>query len=259
MKIPRQPILPFIGLWLLISGGVAGQDAQENYLITGMGYARQSVLDEAFSPVRYRGHLGSIVLGYGQRNSRWISELNLEAQGGIQRPEVGQESSNRKSRSGLARLHLHLSRKVYQIGKTDIWAGLESTNYLDFREHQNYQNSSTNYAAWTALGPALSLEYPFTFLKQNFALNHRFSLPVVAYYFRPGFVRPFFNGKLSQTGWAGWPDYQQFNWFAQLNWNLKNANYIRLGYRWEIAQLRPLNRVQTGGHFFHLATVFRLK
>lgn len=228
-----------------------------HFMRFGLGYSYQSVLDQSMSPVSYSGHFGHIKIGYHDQNERWLSEVDINAALGLQKPDVNQEESNSQTLSSLVRLRYSLLRKWGDWGDWRVLAGLSSLNRLDFRSHNQYVNSQVNYTSIFALGPAAGLQREFALFHENWGVQVFMDLPLAAYYLRPGYIKPFFNDQLGSKGFVGWGNYFQLNTRSDLIYYLGNGNQLRLSYDWEYTSLKPLNKVQTGTHQISVCAVFK--
>ena len=228
-----------------------------HFMKFGLGYSYQSVLDQAMSPVTYNGHFGQLQIGYYDQNNLWISDFDLSALGGLQRPVSLRDETNRQTLSGLARLRYTLARQFTTFGRWRFFAGLSSLNSFDYRNHNQYRNSESNYIALFSLGPSAGVQREFELFQQNWGLQVFMDVPLTGYYLRPGYIKPFFNGDIGSKGFVWWGDFFMLNTRSDLIYYLPNGNQLRLSYQWEYLGLQPLNKVQTATHQISLCAVFR--
>lgn len=228
-----------------------------DYLKFGLGYSYQTVLDQAMSPVSYSGHFGQLSIGYSSQNEKWLSELEIGGNGGLQYPDIGREESSRQTLSLLSRLRYTLVRQWAEMNQWRFYTGLSSMNSFDFRNHSNYVNSQTNYLALFALGPSIGVQREFSMLKRRWGLQVFTDLPIAGYYLRPGYIKPFFNDEVGSKGLVWWGEFFQINTHTDLIYYLENENQLRLIYNWEYLSLEPLNKSQSGTHQFSLCAIFK--
>ncbi|MDZ7848303.1 MAG: hypothetical protein U5L96_16965 [Owenweeksia sp.] len=111
--------------------------------------------------------------------------------GGLQYPDVGEDRQARQNIALLSRLHYSLSYLIYSNDKWQYFAGLMSYNSGDYRNHNRYQNSASNYTALLSMGPVITAQRSFAWLSQKWGLQYQLGLPVGTYDLRPGYVNPF--------------------------------------------------------------------
>lgn len=224
----------------------------------GFGYGYETVKDVSLSPVSYSGSLGRINIGYYFQNEKWISMLDIAGLAGYQYPDVDSENNYRQTLSILGRATYHLSRKVHSTKNDwEFFVGLMSYNLWDYREHNSYGNSSTNYTGLFSFGAAFTAQKTFEFLKKNWAFSYQLGLPVGTYFMRPGYIKPFLNQEIANKDFAFWGDYYTIDSRADLIWLLPNGNQLRLSYNWDYSQLDQLNKVQIATHQLTISTVFK--
>lgn len=245
---------------LLAITSLTATRAQEQdgfYLPMGFTYAFETVKDNSLSPVSYSGHLGGLHLGFYFQNENWLSELNLGAAGAYQYPDVERDISLSQTLSIISRGAYSLSYQVFEKDEWRFFAGLLSLNSFDYRNHNRYGNSQDNYAAFLSAGPALTTQRGFGLWDQDFLFQYQLGIPVGTYYFRPSYIRPYFNDAPGSKGFAWWGDYFEISSRADLAWILKNENQLRLSYNWGYSQLDKLNKVQLATHYLALTSVFK--
>lgn len=244
-------------LFLMVCSTAVAQDLRGHFMPFGLGYSFEVVKDASLSPVSYSGSLGNIKLGYIHQNDNWLSSFDLFGIGGFQKPDINREGNLSRTITFGGRLTYSLSYKVNKSSDWSVFAGLTSTNIWDFRIHNRYNNSSSNYVGLFSMGLIGTVQKPFEFIGQNWAVQYSLGLPVGAYYLRPGYIKPFFNDGIGSKGFAFWGDYFQLDSRTELIWLRPGGNQIRLSYYWEYAQLDPLNKVQLGGHHLTISTVLK--
>lgn len=228
-----------------------------DYLKFGLGYGFQTVKDQSLSPVSYSGSLGQLNLGYYSQSEKWLSEFEVIGLGGFQHPDIDQGENPSSTTSGMARLRYALSRQLSTIGEWRFYGGLSSLNSLDYRNHNKYSNSESNYTSLFALGITAGVQNEFEWLQKRWGAQFFVDLPVATYYLRPGYVKPFLNGDIGSKGVAWWGDFMIINMRSNLIYYLNNGNQLRLNYYWEYWALQPLNKVQTATHQISLCAVFK--
>lgn len=236
---------------------MTGQQLKGHYMPFGLTYNFETVKDDALSPVSYSGSLGGMSLGYYFQNKNWISLLDVNGAGGVQKPDVNREGNRSSALTGISRGSYQLLRKVYSYQGYDFYAGILSHNLYDFRQHNRYSNSSDNYEAMFSFGTSVAVQKPFTLFSQKFAGQYTLGFPFGTYYLRPSYIKPYFNDKVGSKGFAFWGDYYLLNSKTELIWILKNGNQLRLFYNWEFAELDVLNKTQTDLQQIGISTIFR--
>lgn len=242
---------------LVISLPLSSQIFEGHYMPFGLGYAVNTVKDDALSPVSYSGNLGSLSSGYYYQNKKWISTLDLSGFGGIMLPNVNRENNPNQLTAISGRANYSLSYKVFEKDDWHFFAGLLSHNIWDYRDVNRYSNSSFNFNGFFSAGIQLTVQKPFKLWNNNFGFQYSFGLPVGAYAWRPGYIKPFLANEFGTKEFYFWGDYYAIDSKTDLLWKINEANFIRLSYQWEYTQLNPVNKIQAANHFVSLSTIFK--
>ncbi len=242
---------------LLFSGMLKAQLLEGHYMPFGLGYAFQTVKDASLSPVSYSGNLGTIQSGYYSQDERWLNLLDISGFGGFQYPDVNPEGNNNRTTLFAGRVIYSLSYQVYQSGDWRFFTGLLSHNVWDYRDVRSYTNSASNFNGMFAAGIQLTAQKPFELFGENFGLQYALGLPVACYYWRPGYIKPFFADEIAVKDFAYWGDYFALDSKTDLYWSLNESNWLKLSYQWEYTQLDIPNKIQTATHFLSVSTIFK--
>lgn len=221
----------------LFSGQVKSQDfLQGDYLILGLGGSTYLQKDLFHSPLTYQGFGALVQLGWHTYKGNWMSNLDLSGIAGISNPNEFGNGLNAGLDLG-ARIHYSLRYRFLHKGKHAILAGLYSQNFFNYRQLQNFRNSSESYAGFFGYGP--SLAYCFSQENQIFSKKLRWSfqsevnLPFANLSLRPAYTRQLVAGETPAMEHQIFGSEWQLDFRNSLVWHLANGNQIRLNYNWE--------------------------
>lgn len=234
------------------------QVQQGHFLSFGFNFTDQTVKDASLSPVSYSGPLGGIEIGYFDQNEKWLSHFEASIAGAFQYPDIDRELDLSQTTTILSRAYYSLQYKVLENNTWHYFAGLLSHNLFDYRDHNRYTNSQSNYFASFSVGPIVTAQKGFALFSKNFQAQSSLGFPVATYQMRPGYIKPFTNNEVGDQGFAFWADFFLLDWRSELAWLLPNGNQIELSYRWNYTELDQLNKVQLAAHQIALNVIVAL-
>lgn len=237
---------------------LSAQVQQGHFLNFGFNFTHQTVKDESLSPVSYSGPLGGLGIGYFDQNDKWLSQFEATITGAYQYPDIERDLDLSQTTTILSRAYYSLQYEVLEKDEWHYFAGLKSHNLFDFRDHNRYTNSQSNYFASFSLGPIITVQRGFGYFSKRFQLQSGFAFPVATYQLRPGYVKPFTNSEVGDQGFAYWGDFYMLDWRSELAWLLPNGNQIELSYHWNYTELQQLNKIQLAAHQIALNVIVAL-
>jgi len=239
---------------------VSGQGLEGNFILSGFGGQFERYNDQFLSPNRYSGFSGSAVIGWHHLNEKWIDKLDFRGEGGWQNIE-GISAAN-QTLSLVGRLHYSLAYQIYRRNGNRLFAGLQSANYFNFREHNQFQNSANVNTGFFSYGPSLSYIFsaPATWpsILPRFAWQSSAFIGLGSLLMRPAFTRAYREGlpAIIEHRFIGALQHWEFR--HNLIYRLKNGNQIRLAYQWNYqASESPLSQA-LGSHTLELQLFFKL-
>lgn len=260
----------------------AVRKARDRHLGFGFGMAYIRVMDQATSPLVYKGlQYPAAKLDYQVHSDKIIKSLEADFSFGYlyTRTETPwYDPSNTSYFVALRYFQLWSVARIAQQ-KVNFYLGPELNVNGHFRVNYKYGNSAFTFDNYNGLGLATRFEIPFHWKARqvkiwfmNFNRRDRdlrfswhLSTPVVSYMVRPTYVTitNFIDPDL-QT--AITPDHTSGGFFIPLNirsqsellYTLHNENMLKLSYIWNFYHHDPgYNKVQSAYHGFLFSFVFK--
>ncbi len=227
-------------LFSLVFSYAQAQEAEKPketfHLKLGAGAARQTVRDDAMSPLIYHGVQGTFQIGGEWRGYRSLHRVDALFWLGEASAESGRTTENYTFAINGGYLH-----RISQDEAAWQWrVGGMLTTWGSFRDHQSLINSDYFYDVFFSIGPAASVERRFVLFKRDWLVDWQLTVPVLTYG-----VRPTYSGldavPPDDEGFAGWDDpeigslnlLQNVKSRIELAYPLKNGNRVGLVYYWD--------------------------
>lgn len=239
----------------------AQESLKGNYILYSLGGLNASQTDYFHSPIPYRGYGLNAMLGWHSFEGNWMSNLDLGGGAGLSNPY--QFGDNRNSSLDLsARLHYSLRYLAFKSGKHQVFGGLYSQNFFNYRQLQNFANSSESFAAFFGVGPSVAYTYTRRdriFGKDfNWSYQAELNIPASTIYLRPSFTRQLVAGTPGFVDHQLWGDAWQMDFRHSFIWHRANGNQIRLSYHWEYLKASRPNPYYFAQHQINLQLFFKL-
>lgn len=260
----------------------AERKARDKYLGFGLGMAYVKVIDNATSPLLYKGLVfPATKVDYLVHSERIIKTLEAEFSFGnlYSRTETPWYDPANTSYFASIRFNILYSIKKFAKDRINWYIGPELNINGHFRVNYKYGNSAFTFDNYNGIGVASRMEYPFRWKSKkvkawfmNFnrrdrelRLSWQLSVPVVSYMIRPtyvtitNFIDPNLQAKVTSENTDG-------GLFVPLNirsqtelyYILHNQNMLKLSYIWNFYNHDPgYNKVQSAYHGFLFSFTFK--
>ncbi len=260
----------------------AERKARDRQLGFGIGMAYIRVMDQATSPLVYKGlQFPAAKLDYMVHSDKLIKTLEADFSYGAlyTRTETPWYDPSNTSYFVALRYNTLWSLTRFAGGKGNWYLGPEVNVNGHFRVNYKYGNSAFTFDNYNGIGVATRLEFPFSwkaravkcwFVKFNrrdrdLRLSWQLSSPILSYMIRPtyvtitNFIDPDLQAKITSDHTTG-------GFFIPLNirsqtelyYILQNRNMLKLSYIWNYFQHDPgYNKVQTAYHGFLFSFVMK--
>ncbi len=283
-------------LMMLIQTGMAQQQendaprskkeirkARDKYLSLGTGLSYMKVIDNATSPLLYKGfQIGNAYIGYQVHSPERIKHIDVNFGFGWLKTRTKTpwyDPRNTSYRIVIRHDILYRLNTDLLKGKLAWYIGPEININGHFRVNYKYGNSAFTFDNYNGVGLATEMEYPFHwksrkvkiwFIKFNrrdrdLRLNWQLSTPVVSFMIRPtyvtitNFIDPELQTQISNDQISG-GFFVPFNIRSQtsLYYNLHNRNMLKLSYIWNFYHNDPgYNKVQSAYHGWIFSFVYK--
>jgi hypothetical protein len=260
----------------------AERKARDRHLGVGIGMSYIRVMDQATSPLVYKGlQFPAAKLDYMVHSDRLIRTLEADFSYGAlyARTETPWYDPSNTSYFVAIRFNTLWSLTRFLRGKGNWYLGPEININGHFRVNYKYGNSAFTFDNYNGIGVATRLELPFSwkaktvkwwFVKFNrrdrdLRLSWQLSSPILSYMIRPtyvtitNFIDPDLQAKITSDHTTG-------GFFIPLNirsqtelyYILQNRNMLKLSYIWNYFQHDPgYNKVQSAYHGFLFSFVIK--
>ncbi|MCB0805297.1 MAG: hypothetical protein KDC05_05820 [Bacteroidales bacterium] len=256
--------------------------ARDKYLTMGTGLSWVKAIDNATSPLLYKGmQIGNFNLGHLVHSQERIKHTDVEFNFGWlkTRTETPWYDPRNTSYRIVIRHNILYRMKPEIFQKVRWYLGPEFNINGHFRVNYKYGNSALNFDNYNGVGIATHFEFPFSYTSRSFKLwfikiNRRdrnlrlswqLSTPVLSFMLRPTYVTitNFIDPELQSAITADHVDggfFVPFNLRSETNlyYLLQNGNMLRLGYTWNFYHHDPgYNKVQSAYHGLFFSFVFK--
>jgi len=239
--------------------------SRDRYLGLGLGFSRVKVIDQATSPLLYKGtEFPFLSLGYLTHSYRIVRTFEIDFSMGSLKTRTNTDWQDSKNSSYYIVMRYNQLYRVRPIlhDKVNWYLGPEANFNGHIRYNLKYENSGINYDTYFGLGVSNRFEFPFRIRKRRLRLSWQLSMPVVGFVIRPSYVTipHYFDSNIFSTLSVKGGFFTPFNIRSQaeLYWVLKNQNMFKLNYIWNFYNHNPgYNKVQSAFHGFNFSFIFK--
>jgi len=255
--------------------------ARDKYLVTGFGGNIVKAVDNATSPLLYKGFGPAASVSYLVHSEKVIKAFETDFSFGWLKPPTVSPWYQQRNTSIVVNLRYYQDYKLRGIFKDRVnwYLGGEVFINNSFRINYKYGNSALNFESYFGLGPITRFEFPFShkarkvkiwFMNFNrrdrdLRLSFQLSLPLVNFLVRPSYVTVtnFIDPELqraitSDHFHGGFIEPFSLRTQTELYYILHNQNMLKLTYGWNFFHHDPgYNKVQTAGHSFLFSYIFK--
>ncbi len=179
----------------LTAAGQPGAAARRNYLDLSPGLTFHQVKDDALSPVRYRGVLPALALGWlKDKPGRKLVEWQLPLQFASLRSRAAKAYLPMKAtafRADLDYVHLRRLFPARERRTGEFFLGGSLHTFLAVRFAPQLDNSAIGYDHFYSLAVSGAYRRPFRLGAKTLQHYHRVSLPLLSYGTRPDYMNTF--------------------------------------------------------------------
>ncbi len=256
--------------------------ARDKYLGLGLGFSYLNVMDQATSPLKYKGfNFPFASLGYLTHSDKRIKTFETEFSFGNLNSSIETPWYDAPNTSYYLVIRYNIIYRLRTIvnDKINWYIGPEFNINGHFRVNYKYDNSALTFDNYYGAGIATRFEFPFSwksrtskFLSMNLhrrdrdlRLSLQLSTPVFSYLIRPtyvtitNFIDPEKRTTISDEQTTG-GFFIPFNLRSQteLFYILHNQNMFKLSYIWNFYHHDPgYNKVQTAFHGVAFSFIFK--
>jgi hypothetical protein len=256
--------------------------ARDKYLGMGLGFSCVKVMDQATSPLLYKGlNFPFASLGYMTHSDRVIKTFETDFIYGKLKSRTETPWYESRNTSYYLAIRYNILYRLREIvnDKINWYLGPEFNINGHFRINYKYDNSALTFDNYNGIGVATRFEFPFSYKSSSFKflgitfnrhdrdlrLSWQLSTPVVSYLIRPtyvtitNFIDPDLRTKITdEQTTVGL--FVPFNLRSQteLYYILHNQNMFKLSYVWNFFSHDPgYNKVQSAFHGFQFSFIFK--
>ncbi|MCC5918205.1 MAG: hypothetical protein JJU02_12875 [Cryomorphaceae bacterium] len=244
-------------LLLLAPLAIKAQVPEGLYIQPSFRGQYHTVLDRAQSPVHYSGLSGGMGLGFCMSKKNWIIETDVAFAYGILQPGFSKNPLGTELLLWQGQSDNRFLWAFYQKENRRILAGVNLPVFAQYREHNNFSNSSQTWNAYAAIGPEVAGQYTFSKFKRGWILDGFISVPVWGYATKPSFAQ--FSGLFwDNVGSRSWRESFWIQSEFRMRMMLMNGNQVGLSYRWNFYSDSRANLSQLAGQGLGLFLMFKL-
>lgn len=256
--------------------------SRDRYLGLGMGFSHIKVVDNATSPLIYKGfQFPYSSLGYLIHSKKRIKTLEIDFSFGFLKSRTETPWYDPQNTSFYTNIRYNILYYLRSFAKERInwYIGPEININGHFRVNYKYGNSAFNFDNYNGVGIATRFELPFSWKGRKYRFlgkdrNHRdrnlrlswqLSTPIVSLIIRPSyvtitnFIDPELQSKITSEHISG-GFFVPFNLRSQLEcyYILHNQNMFKISYVWNFFSHDPgYNKVQSAFHGLYLSFIFK--
>ncbi len=260
----------------------AERKARDKYLGLGLGFSCVKLMDQATSPLLYKGfNFPFASLGYLTHSDKRIKTLETDFSYGNLKSDIETPWYDAPNTSYYLAIRYNILYRLRPIvnEKINWYLGPEFNINGHFRVNYKYGNSALTFDNYYGLGVATRFEYPFSWKSNSFKflginfnrrdrdlrLSWQVSTPVLSYLIRPtyvtitNFIDPDLRTKITDEQTTG-GIFIPFNLRSQteLYYILHNQNMFKLSYVWNFYNHNPgYNKVQSAFHGIQFSFIFK--
>jgi len=238
---------------------------RERFLGLGIGFSHVKVMDQATSPLLYKGiEFPFLSLGYLTHSYRIVRTFEIDFSAGSLKTRTETDWQDTKNSSYYIVMRYNQLYRVRPIlhDKVNWYLGPEANFNGHIRHNIKYENSAVTYDTYFGLGISNRFEFPFHIKKRKLRLSWQLSIPVVGFVIRPSYVTipHYFDSNIFSSLSTKGGFFTPFNIRSQteLFWVLKNQNMFKLSYIWNFYNHNPgYNKVQSAFHGLCFSFIFK--
>jgi hypothetical protein len=222
---------------------------REKFFTIGIGSSYQTRKDNLFSPLNYSGIGAQLHI-----NGEWISDKwykRLDTYGGIY--DVQSRATDGYNQGAYAfkyNLSYTMARRIRPQKTRFRWyVGGAFAHEADMSFLPGNVNNKFSYNAPTGFSATTYITKDVRFLKRNWILSSRLSIPILVYNARPdniGFVSV--ENLTKEYGIMSLNKLLKIDWRWQADLPLSNGNRLRFAYLWSYVDDRHVGRLQSGSN-----------
>ena len=262
-----KKLILFSGV-LLFSLSLAAQ-RPGRYLTIGPGWSFPTVLDEATSPLRYRGHTFLLSSSLDFFKERHLEQFHFLGWMGTVRPAASPGLTG--SAMTYLRGEFRWTNQYRLTTAADAtWRAYLGWGFLtmgSYRLHNLYSNNDEVFEYFNSASLEATVRYPFRLWQRRFEVRAGLSLPVLSVTVYPLYNRgrpeAFLEVQESnfEAGWrslrlVSWGSYFRLSSQFSLDYYLRNGNGLRLSYYWDYFHFAKERPVRSGLQGLFVSTLF---
>jgi len=240
--------------------------SRSRYLWLGMGLSIVKVIDNATSPLLYKGvEFPYVSLGFMAHSDKKIRIFEIDYSSGSLKSRTETDWEDLRINSYYIVLRFNKLYRVRPIWKDRInwYLGPEANGNIHVRYNPKFENSSVNYDTYFGLGISNRFELPLQTKKRRLRFSWQLSMPIVGFIIRPSYVTipHYFDSNIMATLTTKGGFFVPFNIRSQLEfyYELRNQNMFKLSYIWNFMNHNPgYNKVQSAFHGIQFSFIYKL-
>jgi hypothetical protein len=256
--------------------------ARDKYLGLGLGGSYMKVIDNATSPLLYKGlNFPFISLSYLTHSDKIIKTFEMDFSFGQLKTRTETPWYDQRNTSFYLAFRYNQLYRIRKFEKINVswYVGPEINSNSHFRINYKYENSVFNYDNYNGIGLATRFELPFSYKSKKFKflfmnlkrrdrdlrLSWQLSTPLISLMVRPSYVTisNFIDPELRTAITSDNIDggiFVPFNLRSQteLFYKLHNGNLFKLAYIWNFYHHDPgYNKVQSAFHAVCFSFIYK--
>ena len=239
--------------------------ARGRYLWLGIGLSYVKLIDNATSPLLYKGvEFPFISFGYLAHSEKKVRTFELDYSSGSLKTRTNTDWQDLRTSSYYIVMRYSQLYRLRQIlnNKINWYLGPEVNFNGHIRYNEKYENSAVTYDNYFGLGICNRFEFPFRIRTRKIRLSWQLSLPIVSFIIRPSYVTMahYFDSNIMSTISTEGGFFTPFNIRSQMEiyYVLKNQNMFKLSYIWNFYHHNPgYNKAQSAFHGIQFSFIFK--
>lgn len=256
--------------------------SRDKYFGLGLGCSYMKVIDNATSPLLYKGlNIPFVSLGYLTHSDRIIKTFETDFAYGKLKTRTETPWYDPRNTSYYIAFRYDILYRIIKFEKLNVnwYLGPEINSNSHFRINYKYENSAFNFDNYNGIGIASRFELPFSYKSaqfkflglnfkrrdRNLRLSWQLSVPVFSLMIRPtyvtitNFIDPELQTKITSDNTdGGFMVPLNLRSQTELHYKLHNGNMFRIAYIWNFYSHDPgYNKVQSAFHAFCFSFIFK--
>ncbi len=246
----------FILLCLFCSFSINAQkNNKKNLLSYGISFNFHRLIDNAISPINYKGLSGGLTLGYHYRSNATLVNAEVYASGGFYNYNDFPSFKYREVNLYYSGFKSNYVKYVYRWKGIKWFLGGGINAFAHLNEKIGYSNSKYNYSVVVNLSVDNVFLHDLKWFDIPFQVAFKLKIPLMGFVVRPFYSTNFMgDGILGNKEFTMIGDY--FHWATNLGWyyTLSNGNSLGVDYQWSYWSYSRQNVIQQAKHslFFKL-------